>query len=59
MLSDDFLTKLFSHEEMRQIPIGCQSTAIHVVEDVLEEIKEEKPYATISELFEPGIPATN
>ena len=59
MLSDEFLTRLFSNEEMQKIPIGCQSTAIHAVEEVLEQIKEENKYATVSELFEPTIPTTD
>lgn len=56
MLSDDFLTKIFSNKEMQKIPIGAQSTAVHAVEEVLEQIKEENPYGTISELFEPTFP---
>lgn len=58
MLSDDFLTKIFSNSEMQKIPIGAQSTAVHAMEEVLEQIKEENPYGTISELFEPTIPTT-
>ena len=58
MLSDDFLTRIFSNEEMQKIPIGCQSTAVHAIEEVLEQIKEENKYATVSELFEPAIPTT-
>jgi hypothetical protein len=58
MLSDDFLTRIFSNEEMQKIPIGCQSTAVHAFEEVLEQIKEENPYGSISELFEPTFPTT-
>lgn len=58
MLSDDFLTKIFSNEEMQKIPIGAQSTAVHAMEEVLEQIKEENPYGSISELFEPTFPIT-
>lgn len=58
MLSDDFLTKIFSNKEMQKIPIGAQSTAVHAIEEVLEQIKEENPYGSISELFEPTIPTT-
>ena len=58
MLSDDFLTKIFSNEEMQKIPVGAQSTAVHAIEEVLEQIKEENPYGTISELFEPTFPTT-
>lgn len=51
MFSDEVLEKIFAHPEMQKIPIGCQSTAVHVFQEVLEEIKEESPYATISELL--------
>lgn len=52
MLKDTILEKIFSHHEMQTIPIGCQSTAVKVFSDVLEDIKEELPYASISELFD-------
>ena len=58
MLSDDFLTRIFSNEEMQKIPIGAQSTAVHAFEEVLEEIRKENPYGAISELFEPTFPTT-
>lgn len=51
MLKDEILEKIFSNKEMQKIPIGCQSTAVSVFEDVLEEIKEEKPYVNVSELL--------
>lgn len=51
MLDDKVLEKIFSHPEMQKIPIGCQSTAVYVFQDVLEDLKEEQPYATISELL--------
>lgn len=47
----EILEKLFSDREMQKIPVGTQSTAISVVERILEEIKEENPYASLSELF--------
>ena len=37
MLKDEILEKIFSNKEMQMIPIGCQSTMIHVIEEVLEE----------------------
>ena len=37
MFSDEILEKIFSHPETSKIPIGCQSTMIHVIEEVLEE----------------------
>ena len=51
MLKDEILEKIFSNKEMQMIPIGCQSTAVSVFEDVLEELRKENPYASLSELF--------
>lgn len=51
MFSDDFLCQIFAHDEMQKIPVGCQSTAVHVFEEILEDILEVNPYANISELF--------
>ncbi len=50
VLRDDLLEKIFADKEMQTIPIGAQSTAISVVERILEEIKEENPYATLSDM---------
>lgn len=52
MFNDEILEKIFAHKEMQTIPVGCQSTAVHVFEDILEKITEVNPYATISELLE-------
>ena len=51
MLKDEILEKIFSDKEMQMIPIGCQSTAVSVFENVLEELRKENPYATISDLL--------
>lgn len=51
MLNDEILEKVFAHEEMQRIPVGCQSTAVHVFEEILEDILEENPYECISALF--------
>lgn len=51
MLKDEILEKIFANKEMQKIPIGCQSTAVSVFEQVLDELKEENPYVTLSELF--------
>ena len=51
MLSDKFLERIFSNKEMQMLPIGYQSTAVHALQTVLEEMKEENPYESISELF--------
>lgn len=51
MFTDEILERIFRSKDLRTIPIGCQSTTIRVIEQVLEEVKGEKPYATISDLF--------
>ena len=55
MFNDEVLEMIFSHEEMQKIPIGAQSTAVMAIGEVLEAIKEERPYAAISELFSDGL----
>lgn len=55
MFNDSILEKIFAHEEMQKIPVGCQSTAVHVFEEILEDILEENPYEQLSSLL---IPAT-
>lgn len=51
MLTDEFLERIFAKEEMQKIPIGCQSTAVHAFQEVLEDIKEENPYADLSTIL--------
>ena len=51
MFKDEVLEKIFSHKEMQILPVGAQSTAVAAIREVFEQIKEEKPYAAISELF--------
>lgn len=51
MLTDTVLEKIFAHEEMRKIPLGCQSTAVHVFEEILEDILEENPYEQLSSIL--------
>lgn len=38
MFTDEILERIFSDKEMQTIPLGCQSTAIRVIERVLEEM---------------------
>lgn len=54
MFSDEILEKIFSHKEMQKIPVGCQSTAVHVFEEILSDRLEENPYVSVSELFVPA-----
>lgn len=51
MFNDSILEKIFAHDEMQKIPVGCQSTAVHVFEEILEDILEENPYEQLSTLF--------
>ena len=51
MLNDEILERIFANKEMQKIPIGCQSTAVSVFEDVLEELRKENPHAALSELL--------
>ena len=51
MLKDEILEKIFSNKEMQKIPLGTQATAVSVFEGVLEELRQENPYASLSELF--------
>ena len=51
MFNDDLLCKIFAHKEMQKIPVGFQSTAVHVFDEILEDILEENPYGSISDLF--------
>lgn len=51
MFSDEILEKVFSHKEMQKIPVGCQSTDVHVFEEILEDILEVNPYEQLSTLF--------
>ena len=47
MLKDEILEKIFANKEMQMIPIGCQSTAVSVFEDVLEELRKENSDAKL------------
>lgn len=51
MFTDEFLEKIFANEEMQKIPIGFQSTAVHAFQEVLEDVKEECPYADLSAIL--------
>ena len=51
MFKDEILEMIFANKEMQKIPIGTQATAVSVFEYVLEELRKENPYATISALL--------
>jgi hypothetical protein len=59
LLRKSFVQRIFENDDMQSIPIGAQSTAVHAIEDILNEIREENPDATIYELFEPNSHADN
>ena len=41
MFSDEILEKIFGRDDVMKVPLSYQSTMIHAVEEVLEEVKEE------------------
>lgn len=51
MFNDNTLEKFFAHKEMQSIPVGLQSAIVNIVEEILQNIMEENPYAALSELF--------
>lgn len=51
MLNDDVLEKIFMHPDIQKIPIGTQATAVHVFDDVIEQIVKENPYADVQSLL--------
>lgn len=51
MFTDEFLERIFANAEMQNIPIGYQSIAVHAFQEVLEDIKEEDPYADLSAIL--------
>lgn len=51
MFSDAVLEKFLSHPEMQKIPVGCQSTAIHIFEEILEKAQEVNPFVSVSEFL--------
>ena len=42
MFSDEILEKIFGRDDVMKVPLSYQSTMIHAVEEVLEEVKKEK-----------------
>ena len=41
MFSDEILEKIFGRDDVMKVPLSYQSTMIHAVEEVLEEVKKE------------------
>ena len=51
MLNDKILEEIFAEKSIQNLAIGEQSEIIDAIERVLYRLKEEYPYATISELL--------
>lgn len=51
MLNDEIIQKVFAHKSTKGIPIVHQVIMLDVLEEIIYQLKEEKPYATISELL--------
>lgn len=51
MLSDYILEKIFSNPNVQKMSNTEQSTMIDAVEQLLSDIKEDKPYVTANELL--------
>ncbi len=51
MFTDEVLEKLFSNEEIQKLPVGTQSTVVKSFQEVIEDLKEEHPYAELSSIL--------
>lgn len=51
MLKEEILEKYFSNKHTAKIPVLFASECFTSIERVLDEIRKENPYATISDLF--------
>lgn len=51
MFADGVLGKILSRPELNKIPFEYQSAIISVIEKTLEDILEENPYVSLSELL--------
>ncbi len=54
MLSEVFLEKFYANPEICKIPIGLQPVVVKGLEEVLEDLQEEKHFMRISQLFAGG-----
>lgn len=55
MFSDEILEKIFGRDDVMKVPLSYQSTMIHAVEEVLEEVKKENANESESILAEYGL----
>lgn len=49
---NDFERRFYSEPSARNIPVGYLSQAKEIFQKILNDIKEENPYASISELLD-------
>lgn len=49
---NDFERRFYSEPATRNIPVGYLSQAKEIFQKILNDIKEENPYATLSELLD-------
>lgn len=52
MLNEEIIEKYYCNKNIHKIPILFACECLKAIEQVLEEIRKENPYATISELFD-------
>ena len=52
MFKDEVLEKIYGNPKTRRVPVLFVMECIKVLEESLKEIKEEKPYVSVSELFD-------
>ena len=50
-LSHEILEKFFANEKIQDMHTGFQEVVLKTFESVLIDIKEERPYATVSDFF--------
>lgn len=48
---NDFERRFYSEPQTRNIPVGQLSTMKEICEKILSDIKEENPYATVSDII--------
>lgn len=48
---NDFERRFYSEPETRNIPVGYLSQAKEICQKILNDIKEENPYATLSDVL--------
>ena len=52
MFTDEVLDRFYGNPRLSQVPVYAAGEAVKAFTEVLEEMREENPYATLSELFD-------